>query len=123
MAEEIKNPENHQYPSSVGMLSFRESVANWYKKRFQVELDPTSEVVSLIGSKEGIANISYCYIDPGDISLVPDPGYPVYGIGTSFAGGEPYYMPLKEENGFFARFKGNSRGDRKKSKNPLDQLS
>ncbi len=105
MAEEIKNPENHQYPSSVGMLSFRESVANWYKKRFQVELDPTSEVVSLIGSKEGIANISYCYIDPGDISLVPDPGYPVYGIGTSFAGGEPYYMPLKEENGFLPDLK------------------
>lgn len=105
MAEEIKNPENHQYPSSVGMLSFRESVANWYKKRFQVELDPTSEVMSLIGSKEGIANISYCYIDPGDISLVPDPGYPVYGIGTSFAGGEPYYMPLKEENGFLPDLK------------------
>ena len=105
MAEEIKNPENHQYPSSVGMLSFRESVANWYKKRFQVELDPTSEVVSLIGSKEGIANISYCYIAPGDISWVPDPGYPVYGIGTSFAGGEPYYMPLKEENGFLPDLK------------------
>ncbi len=91
---------NHQYPSSVGMLEFRKSVADFYKRRFNVDLDPKSEVVTLVGSKEGIANISYCYIDPGDINLVPDPGYPVYGIGTLLAGGEPYLMPLKEENGF-----------------------
>lgn len=100
MAETIKNPVNHQYPSSIGMLSFREAVANWYKKRFDVDLDPKTEVVALIGSKEGIANLSYCYIDPGDVALVPDPGYPVYSIGTMMAGGESYYMPLKEENGF-----------------------
>lgn len=105
MAEKIKDPANHQYPSSVGMLAFRESVANWYWKRFHVKLDAANGVVALIGSKEGIANISYCYIDPGDISLIPDPGYPVYGIGTSFAGGVPYYMPLKEENGFLPDLK------------------
>ncbi|HMM07430.1 MAG TPA: LL-diaminopimelate aminotransferase [Clostridiales bacterium] len=104
MAEEIKNPANHQYPSSVGMLSFRQSVAQWYQKRFGVELDAKTEVVALIGSKEGIANINYCYVDPGDINLVPDPGYPVYGIGTMLAGGEPYYMPLKEENGYLPDF-------------------
>lgn len=100
MAETIKKPANHQYPSSVGMLSFRAAVANWYKKRFDVSLDPQSEVVTLIGSKEGIANVSYCYLDPGDVALVPDPGYPVYALGATMAGGEPYYMPLKEENGF-----------------------
>ena len=104
MAEQIKNAENHQYPSSVGMLSFRQTVADWYKKRFHVDLDPKTEVVSLIGSKEGIANINYCYVDPGDINLVPDPGYPVYGIGTMLAGGESYYMPLKEENGYLPDF-------------------
>lgn len=100
MIEEIKNPVNHQYPSSVGMLSYRQSVANWYKKRFNVDLDPAKEVVTLIGSKEGIANINYCYVDPGDITIVPDPGYPVYAIGALLAGGEPYYMPLLEENNF-----------------------
>ncbi|MDO4541884.1 MAG: LL-diaminopimelate aminotransferase [Bacillota bacterium] len=100
MAETIKNPANHQYPSSVGMLSFREAVAKWYKKRFNVELDAANEVVALIGSKEGIANVSYCYIDSGDVALIPDPGYPVYSIGTMMAGGEAYYMPLKEEKGF-----------------------
>ncbi len=99
-AEELKNPANHQYPSSVGMLSFRESVANWYKRRFDVDLDPKTEVVNLIGSKEGIANVNYCYVNPGDINLVPDPGYPVYSIGTLLAGGTSYFMPLKEENGF-----------------------
>ncbi len=89
---------NHQYPSSVGMIDYRTSVADFYKRRFDVDLDPKTEVVSLIGSKEGIANISYCYINPGDTNLVPDPGYPVYGIGTLLAGGEPYLMPLLEEN-------------------------
>lgn len=104
MAAEIKNPANHQYPSSVGMLSFRESVAQWYQKRFGVKLEAKTEAVALIGSKEGIANINYCYVDPGDINLVPDPGYPVYAIGTMLAGGEPYYMPLKEENGYLPDF-------------------
>ncbi len=99
-AQELWNPANHQYPSSIGMPAFKEAVARWYRRRFGVELDPKKEVVNLIGSKEGIANINYCYVDPGDINLVPDPGYPVYGIGTLLAGGSPYYLPLKEENGF-----------------------
>lgn len=98
--EEIKNPANHQYPSSAGLLSFRTSVANWYKRRFDVDVDPKTEVVNLIGSKEGIANINYCYVNPGDVNLVPDPGYPVYSIGTLLAGGSSYFMPLKEKNGF-----------------------
>ena len=91
---------NHQYPSSVGMLDYRKAVAYWYERQHGVLLDPKHEVVSLIGSKEGIGHISFCYVNPGDISLVPDPGYPVYGIGTILAGGIPYLLPLKLENGF-----------------------
>ena len=100
MSKTIRNPENHQYPSSVGMLSFRQAVADFYQRRFNVDLDAKTEVCTLIGSKEGIANINYCYVNPGDINLVPDPGYPVYGIGTMLAGGKSYTMPLLEENGF-----------------------
>jgi LL-diaminopimelate aminotransferase len=66
MADQFKNPANHRYPSSVGTLAFRQAVANWYRKRFHVELNPVTEIVTLIGSKEGIANINYCYVDPGD---------------------------------------------------------
>ena len=98
--KEAANPVNHQYPSSVGMLSYRQTVADWYRERFGVQLDPAREVVSVIGSKEGIAHISWCYLDPGDTVLVPDPGYPVYAGGSILAGAEPYYMSLKEENGF-----------------------
>ncbi|HWQ76336.1 MAG TPA: LL-diaminopimelate aminotransferase [Syntrophomonas sp.] len=100
MATAIYDSANHQYPSSVGLLEFRGAVADWYKRRFQVELDPKTEVVTLLGSKEGIAHISFAYLDKDDISLVPDPGYPVYGIGTLLAGGKPYIMPLKAEHGF-----------------------
>lgn len=100
LCKEARNPANHQYPSSVGMLAFRQEVAAYYQRKFGVELDPRDEVVSLIGSKEGIAHINFCYVDPGDVNLVPDPGYPVYGIGTLLAGGEAYLMPLREENGF-----------------------
>jgi len=100
MTKEIHNSVNHQYPSSQGMLAYRQAIADWYQRRFGVDLNPRTEVCALIGSKEGIANINYCYTDPGDVNLVPDPGYPVYGAGTMFAGGESYLMPLKEENGF-----------------------
>lgn len=100
MAKSIYDSANHQYPSSVGLLEYRQAVADWYQKRFGVALNPKTEVVSLLGSKEGIAHISFAYLDKDDVSLVPDPGYPVYGIGTLLAGGKPYIMPLKEENGF-----------------------
>lgn len=100
MAEAIYDSANHQYPSSVGLLEFRQAVAKWYGQRFGVDLDPKTEIVSLLGSKEGIAHISFSYLDKGDINLVPDPGYPVYSIGTLLAGGESYIMPLKEENNF-----------------------
>ena len=95
-----ERPENHRYPSYVGMLSFRQAVAKWYKWRFGIELNPKKEVLTLIGSKEGIAHLPLAFINPGDIVLVPTPAYPVYHIGTIFAGGKPYFMPLLEENGF-----------------------
>lgn len=93
-------PRNHQYPSYEGMLSFRQSIAGWYKRRFNVALDPAGEVLTLIGSKEGIGHVPLAFIDPGDVVLVPSPGYPVYPVATTFAGGIPYFMPLRKENGF-----------------------
>jgi len=98
MAVSINDAANHQYPSSVGLLEFRQAVAEWYMRRFAVELNPKTEIVSLLGSKEGIAHISFAYLDKDDINLIPDPGYPVYNIGTLLAGGKSYFMPLKEEN-------------------------
>jgi LL-diaminopimelate aminotransferase len=94
------DPANHRYPESDSLPELRQAVAGWYQRRFGIELDPDKEVLPLIGSKEGIANIAYCLIDPGDVALLPDPGYPVYRAGTLFAGGEPHYLPLREESGF-----------------------
>ncbi|AEH44633.1 LL-diaminopimelate aminotransferase [Thermodesulfatator indicus DSM 15286] len=101
----LDKPENHHYPSSAGMLSFRQAAANWMKNRFGVELDPQKEVVALIGSKEGIAHFPLAFVNPGDVVLVPTPAYPVYHIGTLFAGGETYYMPLLPENNFLPDLK------------------
>jgi LL-diaminopimelate aminotransferase len=100
LREAAGNPKHHQYPSYEGMLSFRSAVADWYTRRFAVSLDPGSEVLTLIGSKEGIGHIPFAFVDPGDIVLVPSPGYPVYPVATAFAGGEPYLMPLLKQNGF-----------------------
>jgi LL-diaminopimelate aminotransferase len=94
------DPANHQYPSYTGMMGFRKSMAAFYKRTRGVELDPLSEVLTLIGSKEGVGHLPLAFINPGDIVLVPDPGYPVYTAGTTLAGGESYLMPLLRENGF-----------------------
>ena len=94
------DPRHHQYPSYEGMASFRAAVADWYQRRFHVTLDPASEVLTLIGSKEGIGHVPLAFVDPGDIVLVPSPGYPVYPVGTSFAGGVSHIMPLTKQNGF-----------------------
>lgn len=96
----LEDPKNHQYPSYAGMYEFRKAAADWYKRRFNVELNADNEVVSLIGSKEGIAHLPMAFVNPGDYVLVPNPGYPVYPVATMFAGGESYEMPLKHENGF-----------------------
>ncbi len=100
LLEGASKPVNHRYPNSSGMLEFRQAVANWYKNRFNVKLDPGTEVVSLIGSKEGIGNMAVAFVDPGDVVLVASPCYPVYHIGTSFSGGKNYFLPLKRENHF-----------------------
>ncbi len=100
LAKAAQNPKHHQYPSYEGMLSFRRAVAGWYKRRFNVTLDPTDEVLTLIGSKEGIGHIHLAFVDPGDVVLVPSPGYPVYPVGTSFCGGASHFMPLTKANGF-----------------------
>lgn len=91
-------PANHRYPETDGLPALREAISTWYSNRFNVELDDTNEVLPLIGAKEGIGHMALCLIDPGDIALVPDPGYPVYSIGTMFAGGDVSWMPLLEKN-------------------------
>ena len=100
MHEVLETKDAGNYPSTKGELTFRQAVASWYKKRFGVQLDPVNEVCSLIGSKEGIAHLSFAFIDPGDVALVPDPSYPVYKIATTLAGGETYDLPLTAANGF-----------------------
>jgi len=96
--------ENYRYPDYQGLVGFREAAAGWYKQRFGVSLDPQSEVCALIGSKEGIANFPAAVVDPGDIVLIPDPGYPVYYSGCVFNGGEPYFVPLTKQNRFMPDF-------------------
>ncbi|MDD5474399.1 MAG: LL-diaminopimelate aminotransferase [Candidatus Methanoperedens sp.] len=100
MKKALDNPAHHRYPSYEGMLSFRTAVAKWYKKTMNVDLSPENEVLTLIGSKEGIAHIPLAFLNPGDVSLVPDPAYPVYNIGSILADGKPYKMPLLAENDF-----------------------
>ena len=100
MKRALDDPSNHRYPSYEGMYEFREAAARWCERRFGIPLDPATEIVALIGSKEGIAHIPWAYVDRGDCVLVPSPGYPVYSIATLLAGGTPYFMPLKEENDF-----------------------
>lgn len=100
LKEGANDSSNHQYPSYEGKLTFRTAVADWYKKTFDVGLDPKNEVLTLIGSKEGIAHAPLAFINPGDVALVPDPAYPVYRTATVFAGGEPVIMPLLRENSF-----------------------
>ncbi|MDZ7672537.1 MAG: LL-diaminopimelate aminotransferase [Halanaerobiales bacterium] len=100
MKEAVQDPTTHSYPSYEGLSEFRTAVSRKYKKRFDVELDPETEVVSLIGSKEGIAHLPLCYINPGDSALVPDPGYPVYKTSVLLADGNPIMVPLKKENDF-----------------------
>jgi len=98
--EALANPIHHRYPFGAGLKQFRQAVAKWYKQRFAVDLDPDNEVHSLIGSKEGIGHLPLAFVNPGDVVLVPEPGYPVYKASTIFAGGVPSFLPLKEENNF-----------------------
>ena len=100
MREAVRDPANHRYPSYYGSLAFREAVAGWYRRRYDVELDPETEVMALIGSKEGIGHIAFAFLDPGDEALIPDPGYPVYGVSTRLAGATPVSLPMPAEKDF-----------------------
>lgn len=95
-----QHPPNHRYPETDGLPEMRRAIAYWYERRFGVSLDPDTETLPLIGAKEGIGHAALCFLDPGDLALIPDPAYPVYGVGTMFAGAESYIMPLREENGW-----------------------
>jgi len=100
LQQAAEDPANHRYPSYTGMPDFRQAIATWYKQRFDVDLDPDTEVVPLIGSKEGIAHLALALVGRGDIALIPDPGYPTYQMGTILADAESYPMPLLAENDF-----------------------
>lgn len=100
LAASARDAGKHGYPGFMGLPALRQAMADYYARRFGVELNPSGEVLPLIGSKEGIANMSMAWLDPGDLVLVPDPGYPTYRMGAGLAGAEVCYMPLAEENGF-----------------------
>lgn len=100
MKDALDDPSTHSYPSYEGLYEFRQAVADWYDRRYNVKFDADREIVSLIGCKEGIAHFPFCYLNPGDIALYPDPGYPVYKTSILLSGGEPYIMPLLKENDF-----------------------
>jgi len=104
LCEAARDPATHHYPSYAGMLPYRQAVADWYASRFGVSLDPVSEVLALIGSKEGIAHIPEAFVNPGDYVLATDPGYPVYKTSTLFAEGKVHEMPLREEHDFLPVF-------------------
>jgi LL-diaminopimelate aminotransferase len=104
ICQAARDPANHRYPQTAGLSELRRAIAEWYETRFGVSLDADKEVLPLIGSKEGIGHMALCFIEPGDSALVPDPGYPPYYLGTILAGGEPYFMPLREENDFLPDF-------------------
>ena len=100
LVESARKPNTHGYSPIGGTVAYKRAVADYYLRRFGVELDPQSETLALIGSKEGLFNLSQALLNPGDIALVPDPGYPVYSAGTIIAGGEVFPLPLYEKNGF-----------------------
>lgn len=98
--EKVQDPQTHRYPSYVGMKQYRQAVANFYQRNHGVTLNPDKEIVTLIGSKEGIAHLPWCLLNPGDVALIPDPGYPVYKTATILCNATPHLFPLLEENHF-----------------------
>ena len=96
----VERPETHQYPSNRGLAAFREAVAGFYAHRFGVDIDPADEVIPVLGGKEAVAHVALACLDPGDVALAPDPGYPPYTSGPVFAGAEVHYLPLAAEHAF-----------------------
>ena len=105
LVESLKNPENHRYPSFEGAPEFKQAVSDWCKKQYNISIDPEHEVVTLIGSKEGVVHFAFAYINPGDITLVPMPAYPAHFRGTILAGGDPYILPTTSHRGFMPDLK------------------
>jgi len=116
MQEAVSEPETHRYPSNRGRQDFRESVSDFYMRRFDVELDPATEIMPAIGAKECIFNLNLAFLDPGDAALSADPGYPVYTGGPLMAGADPVLMPLRPEHGFVPDLTAISRADRDRAK-------
>jgi LL-diaminopimelate aminotransferase len=104
MAKAITVPKNHQYPAYAGSKPYREACAEWVSRRFGVQLDPATEVLALIGSKEGIAHLFPAFVDVGEVTLVPGVGYPVYHTGGILVGGETHWMPMNDSNDWLADF-------------------
>ncbi|MBN1832901.1 MAG: LL-diaminopimelate aminotransferase [Deltaproteobacteria bacterium] len=100
MKDAVEDPDNHRYPSYSGMNELKDAVSKYFDRRFGVQISAETEVLSLIGSKEGLAHFPLAFVDPGDVVLIPTPAYPVYHHATLFAGGESFFMPLKKENNF-----------------------
>lgn len=100
LKQAIEDPSTHQYPLGAGLIALRREIASYYERTRNVILDPATEIIALIGSKEGIGHFPLAFVNPGDVVLIPEPGYPVYRSATVFAGGEPYVMPLRVENDF-----------------------
>ncbi len=98
LQEAAADPANHRYPSYFGLAELREAIAHWYRERFRVTLDPATQILPTLGSKDGISHVPLALVDPGDVVLAPDPGYTVYVTGALMAGGEPYIMPLRPQN-------------------------
>ena len=100
MIQAVKDPANHHYPPYGGTKEYKQAIADWMDRRYKIKVDPTSEVLSLIGGKEGLHHTIMSFVDPGDYNLIPDLAYPVYNTSTILAGGTPYFLPLKPENNF-----------------------
>ncbi len=100
LVEKSRRPDTHGYSPTGGSIAYKQAISDYYMDRFEVSLDPSSEVIGLIGSKEGLFNLSQVILNPGDVALVPDPGYPVYSASGIIAGGRVVYIPLLAENGF-----------------------
>jgi LL-diaminopimelate aminotransferase len=100
LTEAVRDPANHRYAQGIGSLEFRRTAAEYMQRRFGVRLDPQTEIIALIGTKEGLGHLPTAVVDPGDVVMVPDPGYPVYTSASIFAGARCHTMPLREETGW-----------------------
>jgi LL-diaminopimelate aminotransferase len=100
MNEEMRSPRNHTYPSYKGETDFCNTVAQWFGQRFGVDLDPASEIMAVIGAKDAVSHLPFVFLDPGELGIITDPGYPVYQVAIGFTGAQAYRIPLKEELGF-----------------------